>query len=462
MSDDGPAHAGLPPDLVDWVRAATGAPDPGALHIERRTGGASREGYSVDVRGSDGTDRALWLRVDFGAGPQSDTLYSLRREAAVYRALGPTSVRVAEFVAEHPDGVAFLLERVEAESRYSGVTDRARQVAIASSFMEQMARLHAVDAASLDLPELGRPTRIGDHVHAEIDEWETQLRAHDEPDPLLTLAITWLRANVPPDGTWPVVLVQGDTGPGNFMFHGDEVAAVTDWELAHFGDLHDDLGWICVRDTQEPFPDLAERLREYERFAGREIDPERLRYFRVLAQTRCAIGTRRGLLSRDHRAEMAAHLIFNTLHTRLLAESLCAAVGVEAVPTPALDPRESEASWAFAVALDDLRSHIVPALGDGFAARRAKGLARLLKYLQEVERLGPAADRAERRDLEGLLGHEVAELGAAREELCARIEAGDVAVGPALSYCRARADRSTQIARSAMGALADRHHAPTD
>ena len=87
------------------------------------------------------------------------------------------------------------------------------------------------------------------------------------------------------------MLVQGDTGPGNFMYRDDEVAAITDWELAHLGDLHDDLGWICVRDAQERFTDLADRFRDYERFAGRRIDPDRLRYFRVLAQARCAIGT---------------------------------------------------------------------------------------------------------------------------------------------------------------------------
>ena len=72
-------------ELVDWVRATTGAVD---LQIERRSGGASREGYAIDARTADGGVLELWLRADSGAGPQSDTLYALRREAAVYRALG--------------------------------------------------------------------------------------------------------------------------------------------------------------------------------------------------------------------------------------------------------------------------------------------------------------------------------------------------------------------------------------
>ena len=444
-------------ELVEWIRATTGAVD---VQIERRSGGASREGYTVDVRAPDDTVRALWLRADSGAGPQSDTLYSLRREAAVYRALSATPLRVARLVAVHPERDAFLLERIDGDGRFSAITDSARQVAVATSFMEQMALLHSMDARSLDLPELGPITRISEHVHAELDEWDAQHRAHDEPDPLLTLALAWLRDRMPDDGDWPVVLVQGDTGPGNFMYRDDEVAAITDWELAHWGDLHDDLGWICVRDTQERFTDLAARFRDYEQFSARRIDRERLRYFRVLAQTRCAIGTRRGLLSRDHRAEMAAHLIFNTLHQRLVAEALAEAEGLDLPPTPPLDAVDADAAWAYDVALEDLRAHIVPELGESFAARRAKGLARLLKYLREQQRLGPAAERAERDGLADLLAHPVDNVRDARAELCAAIDAGHVNLRDVIAFCRARIDWTTQIVGPAMGALADRHYAP--
>jgi aminoglycoside phosphotransferase (APT) family kinase protein len=35
-----------------------------------------------------------------------------------------------------------------------------------------------------------------------------------------------------PDCDDEAVLVQGDTGPGNFMYQGDRVTAIIDWELA--------------------------------------------------------------------------------------------------------------------------------------------------------------------------------------------------------------------------------------
>ena len=90
----------LDPSVARWLATVTDAVN---LRVERRTGGASRAGYAVDAHLADGTTRELWLRTDPGFGPQSATLYSLRREAAVYRALGPTPMRVAELVAVHPD-----------------------------------------------------------------------------------------------------------------------------------------------------------------------------------------------------------------------------------------------------------------------------------------------------------------------------------------------------------------------
>src|SRR5207344_2728134 len=129
----------------------------------------------------------------------------------------------------------------------------------------------------------------------EIAEWDTQYAAAGGGVPVISLASSWLRAHVPDDGDWPLVLVQGDTGPGNFMFDAGHLTAITDWELAHWGDLHDDLAWLLVRDTLERFPELDARMAEYEQASGFTIDPARLRYFRVLAQFRATIGTLAGL-----------------------------------------------------------------------------------------------------------------------------------------------------------------------
>jgi aminoglycoside phosphotransferase (APT) family kinase protein len=388
-------------------------------------------------------------------------LYSLPREAAVYRALGPTPLRVAELVAVHPSEPAFLLRRVEGASRFAQVADPAAQLAIAQQFMEQLATLHRLDPRALDLPELGAVGSLREHVLDEIAEWQSQYDASGGGVPVITLAFAWLRAHVPDDDDWPVVLVQGDTGPGNFMYADGQLVAITDWELAHWGDLHDDLAWILVRDTLERFPDLADRLRDYEEASGFRIDPARLGYFRVLAQLRATIGTLAGLRSHDGRSEIAWQLIYNTLHTRVLAESLA---GVEGVPLPDPLPEVAggELGWVYDVALRDLREVVVPAIDDPFAATRAKGLARLLKYLQAVDAVGADFAAAEREELAALLGTPVDDLDDGRRALCAAIGSGTRRAQQVLPHCLAQAARDTALMRGAMGVLADRHVTPVD
>ena len=449
--------AGLEPGMLDWIRDVT---DASSLRIERRSGGASREGYAVDVERADGTTRALWLRMDTGFGAQSHGTYTLRREAAVYRALAETPVQVATLVAVHPTDEAFLMERLYGQNWFAEVTDPDEQVALASAFMRQLAELHRLDPRDLALPELGVPDCVSRHVIDEIDIWEEQYRQQGEPEPLFVLALSWLRRHLPADDGWPVVLVQGDTGPGNFMFRNGQLVAVTDWEMAHLGDVHDDLAWVYVRDLQERFTHMPDRLRDYEEASGRRVDLDRLRYFLVLAQTRCAIGTRNGLLIRDRRGEIANQLIYNCMHTRLLVEALTDAAGVQFEAEPLPDTGSTTNTWAFDVALDELRELIVPNIVDGFASRRAKGMARVIKYLREVDRLGAAARHAELADLSDLLGDGCGDPIASRGELCAAIAAETIPDERVLAYCQRQWARETQLLRPAMGALADRHYAP--
>ena len=456
-STDGEPDPLAGPAMIAWIGEVTGAT---SLGVERRAAGGSRAGFAVDAVDADGVATPLWLRADTGVGPQSGGLYTLHREAAVYRALQGRGLRIASLVSVHPTEQAFLMGRLEGRNWFSEITDPARAEALARRFMAELARVHAIDVRDLDLPELGPVRRVSEHVVDEIDIWEAQYRDQGEPDPLFELAFAWLRRHLPADDGTDPVLVQGDTGPGNFMYDGDELVAVTDWEMAHLGDLHDDLAWIYVRDLQERFTNLPDRIADYERAGGRQVDPDRLTYFLVLAQTRCAVGTRTGLLARDSRGEIASHLIYSTLHARALAEALTGAMGVTADVEPLADPGPSDRSWLFDVVLDDLRAHVVPAIGEAFAARRAKGSARLVRYLRELDRFGPTTDRLELDDLAGLLGTPVASLGEGRAELCRRLVAGTVDEATAVRALLRREARAVQLLAPAMGALADRHHAP--
>ena len=223
----------------------------------RQAGGGRNEGWLVELAG-DGDDQRLFLRWDRSDPAATGDPWTVRREAEVYRALDASVVPTARFVALHPTEQALLLGVVEGDGRFGMVRDPQRATAIAQDFMLRLADLHGLDAVELGLSGPGES--IGDHVHRQLDEMDALIAFRGGvPTAELSIALRWLRANMPAYDGRPVV-VQGDTGPGNFMFHGDRVAAIVDWELAHPGDPMDDLAWVSLRSTQEPFPDLPERF----------------------------------------------------------------------------------------------------------------------------------------------------------------------------------------------------------
>jgi aminoglycoside phosphotransferase (APT) family kinase protein len=74
---------------------------------------------------------------------------------------------------------------------------------------------------------------------------------------------------------------------------------VLDWELAHLGDFHADLGWATQRlfggwDESGAFLvggllSREEFLEQYEERSGRVIDREKLRFYEVLGAWKCAV-----------------------------------------------------------------------------------------------------------------------------------------------------------------------------
>ena len=98
---------------------------------------------------------------------------------------------------------------------------------------------------------------------------------------MFELALRWLRER-DPGPSKEVTLVHGDFRHGNLIIGPDGVRAVLDWELAHFGDPMEDLGWICVNswrfgEIDKPvggFGSREELFAGYEE-AGRKVDADR-------------------------------------------------------------------------------------------------------------------------------------------------------------------------------------------
>ena len=450
----------LPDELIAWIEEIAGAP---VVHADRQPGGARKEAWFVDVDNGRDT-RELFLRYDRSDPTRTGDPWTLHREASVYLALQHTDVPVPEVLAVHPDQQAMLSVRLYGQNWFSRLTDPGERESTAKHFMEKLATLHRLDPGNLDLPYFPPPTSLPDMVRHELDEWDRVIEFRGgAPDPQLAFALGWLRRNIPEiDG--PVVLVQGDTGPGNFMYANGKVVAIVDWELAHFGDPMDDIAWLSLRATQEPFTDFPARLREYEELSGHPIDDRRVHYYRVMAETKLLVmGHRPEGASRDANAEgggadIGNGLIYGMLHRRLWFEAIAAFLDFDLPPAETRPHREpADHDWLYGALLDQLRDVVVPRITDPLALQRTKGFARIIKYLRAVSDDGAFYDHCELDDIAKLVGAPAASLSEARAAMTEAVRAGGVSDLDYLAYAWRRTARDNELMRAASGALADRH-----
>src|SRR5436190_1579424 len=104
------------------------------------------------------------------------------------------SSELADWVAEVTGAARLTIHRgVGGASRFAQIVDADDQLSVARQFMEQLAELHRLDPHTLDLPELGAPGPLHQHVLDEIAEWETQYETAGGGVPVIALAFAWLR-----------------------------------------------------------------------------------------------------------------------------------------------------------------------------------------------------------------------------------------------------------------------------
>ena len=129
-------------ELQAWVETETGC----AIRDFSRVGnGASRATWRVELEGA---PDPLVLRADSGDGPLSGTPLDLAREAAVYRALSGTSVRIPRLLAARADGAALLIEHAAGTDAFALASEAAKP-AVAIDYMRALAELHNPDGDAL-------------------------------------------------------------------------------------------------------------------------------------------------------------------------------------------------------------------------------------------------------------------------------------------------------------------------
>lgn len=278
-----------------------------ALVVEeprRLGGGSSQENWAFDVSWGDEDAkerRELLLRRDPASGVV-DTPRAV--EFALLEALQGTGVPVPR-VHALDDGTLFdrpamVVDRLRGRAHRAVLREtdpldlgQAGRCALARSLPEVLAAVHTVDVESRGLHEvLGKPP--ADPAAQELERWVAELdRVELEPQPALRFVASWLEDHLPVPVDRPR-LVHGDFRPANVLVHGERLEALLDWELAHLGDPHDDLGWYtCSVYRSEHFIprdwEVDDFLTAWSDASGLVVESDRLHFWQVMSTFRLAV-----------------------------------------------------------------------------------------------------------------------------------------------------------------------------
>ena len=299
--------------VASWYKGATGVT--GAAKL---SGGASQETWTFDIVHPDGNVGAILRRAPPGhsASPSPSRTVGLDGEAVLMQLAhdaGLPSPRVMHVLTpEEGLGRGFIMARVEGETIARKIL-RDDEFAQARPLLAR--QIGRIAAGIHGLPQARLPNLNSMTATKEIADLTREYRNSNWPRPVFELALRWL-ADHDPGPSREVTLVHGDFRHGNLIIGPDGVRAVLDWELAHFGDPMEDLGWICVNswrfgEIDKPvggFGSREELFAGYEE-AGRKVDPDRVMFWEVMGTLRwgimCCGMMRRFREGPDHSMERA-------------------------------------------------------------------------------------------------------------------------------------------------------------
>ena len=257
--------------------------------LRRLSGGASRETWSFEAVGRDGTRRRLILRRD----PPGAARSGMGTEARLLGAAAQAGVPVPEIVvaSDDPsvlDSSFLVMAHVDGETIPRRIL-RDDEYAAARPLLA--AQCGTILAALHRIPSDAAPELVGED---QLDQFRTMLDGLGEPHPAFELGFRWLAANRPEPS--PAAVVHGDFRNGNLIVGPEGVRAVLDWELAHVGDPAEDLGWLCVKSwrfgVDKPvggFGEYDDLIDAYQAAGGRAVDRHALHWWETLGTLKWGI-----------------------------------------------------------------------------------------------------------------------------------------------------------------------------
>ena len=296
--------------IAAFIAAEAGVRPVEVSGLRRLAGGSSRQVWALDVTlGSEPAPERLELVLRISPAPPSGEGFAgaeegFEREFRLLQRMRAGQVPVprvywASWEREQLGGPFYLMDRIEGETIPRRILRSEALEAAREQLPEQLgralARVHLAGSDEGARAGLPGPAPGQTAAASQVAQLRAGIDLAPSPSPALELAHRWLERNLPRQGDQ--TLVHGDFRMGNIVVGPDGLRAILDWELAHVGDPHEDLAWMCTKTwrfgrVERPVGGVG--LREpfyaaYEAESGRRLDREGLHFWEVLCSVRVAV-----------------------------------------------------------------------------------------------------------------------------------------------------------------------------
>jgi aminoglycoside phosphotransferase (APT) family kinase protein len=437
----------LPEAITSWLEATLVGK---IAHKERFV--SRREGWLVDIECADGKELKGFLRLErFANHKIKRPICQVNRETAVISSLHARGISVPAVYAHSERLQATLFERVPGRDNIHELQDAQQQSDIAQDFMRQLAQLHCFDVSELGLAELPMPVSDEEYALSGINELERMYTSSAAvPDPLALLTFKWLRRNIPAAPARPA-LVQGDTGPGNFVYVNHNVSAILDWECAHIGDPMEDLGHLFSRAFFYPWGEMPDLLEVYSSATSQLLDTKKLHFYRVASFAKAALGSTTAVNHFNVEGPLSMMIFYSIAGERGLAQAIAQALSID-VEKAALPEPEGGLPQSLTLPIEKITEQIVDnelhtQLETPYLQQRAIDIRQLARYQARREQYLSAVLAQELRELEEVLQEPVSTVQNGLARINALIEVWDeVHIDDIVRYLNRRAQRAEALA----------------
>lgn len=396
---------------VSWIEQVFGGKVTNA-----RGQGRWRAAWFFDLE-QDGQTLQMYFRGHRpGLGKDTERLLL---EMRVLQVLEKHGLPVPHIYGLCPEPEGIVMEYKPGQPGIAKLDGKKNQLKVLDQYVDALAAMHKIDVSEFADTQLLCPQTSDERGLADLASWEGMYREYKfRPEPLLEFVTLWLKNNIPPNRNKTVFL---HVDSGQFIYYGNELSALLDFELSMLGDPMADLAGLRARNLSEPLVDLSHAYRRYEEQSGELIDWYALDYHTVRFALMTPMSIAALVAFPPPRVNLPQYLSWYYIYSWMPIEVIARLEEVE-LEEPEL-PDYNVAKQRvndFTPTYEALRQHLKSLQEEATDPELQYELditERMSEYLSRVNAMGREIEDGNRADLERVLGKSIDDWQAAQQEL---------------------------------------------